>query len=261
MMSRRRFLTTTPALGVASTASVSALGMPPAGDQPAATTPLAGYESILAATDRLDLFGRPRDWSRVRQGFHPISPERVIIVREKGGDGWLGRDRQCDDRLRGRLDRLGLSAGKLDLILRLMHVVTDHYHVPHLYEPWATRLARREALGSTGMGNGFGLLHQFQDEGQVTLANAPVDWWAILAPDGIEWDALDGEPVYGMIGHIFPPHHRQLPGLTLRVWEMTSRVAREVMDERVDPAAWQRLARLGRVRAAREVNLAAARCL
>lgn len=261
MLTRRHFLSTSFGLGVASSVPALATGMPPSSTTLAADPTLAHYEEILAATDRLDLLGRPRDWSLVRQGFHPVSPERVVIMTEKGGDGWLARDREKDDHLCSRLDRLGLPAGKLDLILRLMQIVTDHYRVPHLYEPWVMRLAKREALGSTGMGNGFGLLHQFQDDGQVTLTNAPVDWWLFLFPGGVDWDALDGEPVYGMIGHIFPPHHRQLPGLSLRVWEMTSRVARRVMGEEVDPGAWQRLARWNRVHAAREVNMAAARCL
>jgi hypothetical protein len=52
-----------------------------------------------------------------------------------------------------------------------------------------------------------GLLPQFQHDGEVELANAPADWRLVLFPGGIECDAWDGKPVFGMIGHIFPPNH------------------------------------------------------
>ena len=109
-----------------------------------------------------------------------------------------------------------------------MRVVTSHYHAPDLFPRWASGLAWREALGSTGSGNGFALLHQFQDDGEVQLRNAPVDWWLFLFPDGVDWDALDGKHVHGMIGHVFPPGHARLAGLKLRVYEFTSRVGLEV---------------------------------
>lgn len=214
------------------------------------------FERLVAMADSLDLLGRPHSWSLVRDGFHPISPERVIVMTDQGGDGWSSRDHSQEDSLRASLGKTYhvptlLSAGKLDLIFRLMRVMTDHYRVPPLFPKWATMLAKREALGSTGIGYGFGLLHQFQDDGEIELTNAPVDWWLALFPGGIEWDAWDGKPVFGMIGHVFPPDHWNLPGLKLRVWELSSRAVRAK-----DTDAWPGIAKMDRAIAAQVVNRA-----
>jgi hypothetical protein len=262
MLNRRSFLRRSLATGVAlhsvaAGATVSPLCSP------------SEFERLVAKSDSLDLLGRPHSWSLVRDGLHPISPAQVIVMTENGGDGWSSRDRSLEDSLRESLaepfdlhswcdSSMGsyhvptiLPVGKLDLIFRLMRVMTDHYRVPNLFPKWATMLAKRETLGSTGMGHGFGLLHQFQDDGKVELANAPVDWWLVLFPGGIEWDAWDGKPVFGMIGHVFPPNHWNLPGLKLRVWELSSRAARGI-----DAEAWEEIARVDRAAAARVVNRA-----
>jgi hypothetical protein len=223
------------------------------------------FERIVAMCNSLDVLGRPRSWSLVRDGFHPISPERVIVMSEKGGDGWSSRECHLEDCLREYLSEsfelkswCGLPmgtyhvpTGKLDLIFRLMQEMTDYYRVPHLFPIWAINLAKREALASTGTGQGFGLLHQFQDDGIVQLTNTPVDWWLALFPGGVEWGAWDGKPVFAMIGHIFPSHHRELPGLKLRAWQLTSCVGR-----RMDTDSWARIAELDRMNAAQTVNLA-----
>ena len=207
----------------------------------------------MAQTHSLDVLGRPRCWSLVRERFHPISPERVIVMTEKGGDG-------CN-RLNGSFqkslpDPFNFPAGKFALISRLMQVMTDHYRLPESSSKWATKLAKREALASTGIGCGFGLLHQFQDVGSnVELVNPPVDWWLALFPEGIKWDALDEKPVFGMIGHVFPGHFFKSYGLALRVWELTGRSARNVAQE-FGTDAWMRIARLDRITAAQVVNQA-----
>jgi hypothetical protein len=207
-------------------------------------------EQIVSMSDSLDVLGRPPSWSLVRDGWHPISPERVIVMTDKGGDGWSSRDRYLEADMRERLSELDLNPGKLDLIFRLMQVLTGYYRVPHLFPNWAMGLAKREALGSTGTGQGFGLLHQFQDDGIVELTNSSVDWWLVLFPGGVEWGAWDDKPVYGMIGHIFPPHHQDLPGLKLRAWELTCRAGR-----RMESDDWAWIADLDRINAAETINL------
>jgi hypothetical protein len=161
------------------------------------------------------------------------------------------------------LDRQGLARTKFRVILRLMSVLTDYYRVPQRFERWVDFLARREALMSTGFGGGFGLVHQFQDDGPVELSNNPVDWWLFLFPAGVDWDALDGAPVYGMLGHLFPPQHYSLPALKLRVYELAgSLVPRQIAGGgKVDAPVWERLARLDRLSAARAVNLSIGRVL
>ena len=77
--------------------------------RPLVTPPpdLADYERILGRTDRMDVLGRPRSWSFVTRGFHPFSPERIVVI-PSGADrsscfgGYYG-DR-CGRLLRQRID-------------------------------------------------------------------------------------------------------------------------------------------------------------
>jgi hypothetical protein len=48
---------------------------------------LSEYERILATTNRFNSLGHPRSWSVVRQGFLPISPERVLRFEPYHGPG------------------------------------------------------------------------------------------------------------------------------------------------------------------------------
>lgn len=171
--------------------------------------------------------------ARPHSRLHPISPERVVIL----GDGGT------------------FSGEKAHWIDRLAKVLSDHYAIPST--GWANGIAWREALGSTAMGHGFGLLHQFQDSQQIRLETPPVDWWLFLFPNGIAWNSFDDEPVFGMIGHIFSPGHLNEPALKLKVYELTSRIGYDVM--RSD--GWRAIARLDGAEAARQVNLAVARCM
>lgn len=231
-------------------------------------------EQIVAECKSLDILGRPRSWGLVREGLHPISPERVIT----GCDGWCSRDRIEEEALRATLTdpaklhaacvgkpghdhgpnrckvcryplSVSLPAEKLDRIFRLMRVLTDYYRVPHLFSKWAKSCAHRESLGSTGFGRGFAMPHQFQNEGEVLLTNPPVDWWLILFPEGTNWNACDAEPVYGMIAHVFLNRHSEWPGLSLRVWALTEGIPFGMKAE-----DWKRIAKMNRVDAARAIN-------
>ena len=216
---------------------------------------LAECEPFLAESNSLD-----RHQTLIHPGFYPIHPERVVVI---GADDGLPKNME-EHRLRIRLAcQHGLAAGKLNVIFQLMHVLADYYRRPQLFERWASGVAKRESLGSTGVGGGFGLLHQYQDDSYVRLVNPHVDWWLFLFPDGIDWDAWDGKPVYGMVGHVFPPPHHRSPGLTMRVYALTSFVARESVQKsrEADLAAWQRIARMDRTTAACTANLAFARGL
>jgi hypothetical protein len=218
------------------------------------------FELALAKYDSLDVIGRPRTWSLVEKGQHPISPERVIVMKNGGGDGWSSRDRHLEASIRASLnEQVDLSACKMDPIFRLMQVMTDYYRVRRLFPAWATNLAKRESLATTSMGYGFGLLHQFQDDGLLQLMNDPVDWWLVLFPDGIDWESIDDKPVFGMIGHVFPPRHMALPGLKCHAWELTARVGRCVAGE-TEIDAWRLIARMDRITAAQVVNRAILGC-
>jgi hypothetical protein len=246
MLNRRSFLQCSLATSLGGIAPATAVEKPSVEPPPYSPNE---FERIVGMCDSIDVLGRPQSWSLVREGYHPISPERVIIMTDRGGDGWLNRSSRIENYLRSSLaEQRRLSALKLRLIFRLMRAMTDYYGVPHLFPKWATGLMEREALGSTGLGNGFGLLHQFQDDGNVVVRNAPVDWWLVLFPGGIEWDSW--EPVYAMIGHVFPPRHQKLPGLKLTTWCLASIVGR-----RMDSDSWEWIAELDRINAAQTVNL------
>lgn len=203
-----------------------------------------------------------RSRSLVSDGLHPISPERVVVLT----DTWEGHDQRLEAFLRASLSKpfdlhswFGVPMGrhqvageKIDPIFRLMREMTDYYGVPHLFPKWATMLAHREALASTGIGHGFGLLHQFQDDGMVQLTNSPVDWWLFLFPQGVRWEAVDDRPVFGMVGQVFPPNHFRLPALKLRTWELSSRVGWQI----AKTDGWERIAKLDRLTVAQVVNQA-----
>ena len=203
--------------------------------------------------------GVPRDQASLRRGLHPIAPERVIVLTEQrcsGDQHPLTQDLR--ERFHGKL-----SAEKVWWIVRLTTVLADNYRIP--VERWAVGLAKRESLFSTGLGHGVGLLHQFQDfldrptQG-CRIANPPADWWLFLFPEGVKWDAFDGRPVFGMIGHVFESLQ---PGLQLPVYVLTTQAARVVAwtEQEMDPTAWQRLSKLDRISAACRVNATVLGCL
>lgn len=81
MHDRRGFLKTT--LGLAMSAGFDLVPSPAPDHRPSihpSTPEQVEYEAILARSPDLELLGLPRDWSVVRLGFHPFSPERVVIL-------------------------------------------------------------------------------------------------------------------------------------------------------------------------------------
>jgi hypothetical protein len=48
---------------------------------------LSNFERIMATTKQMEMLGLPRSWWVVREQFHPISPERVVIL-QPGSSGW-----------------------------------------------------------------------------------------------------------------------------------------------------------------------------
>jgi hypothetical protein len=180
----------------------------------------------------------------------------VVVLTEQR---WSGDQHPLTQDLRERFQGQ-LSTDKIAWIARLSKVLADHYRIP--VERWAVGMAKREALGSAGLGYGAGLLHEFQDFHcqDCHIANAPVDWWLFLFPEGVEWDAFDGRPVFGMVGHVFASLQ---PVPRLPAYVLTTQAARAVArtGQEMDPTAWQRLARLDRISAARRVNPAVLGCL
>ncbi len=229
------------------------------------------YEQMFAAITDLVLYGLPRSWSMVRDGFHPVAPERVMIVPEKPLRLISTRCGIEIERIKQQLRShsatgdashcgLNLSEKKLDLILAITGVLTIFYGRDDCFEPWAVACCSREKLASTGMANGFGLAHQFQPIGQsFKTFNPPVDWWLFLFPGGVDWGNYDDRPLFWMIIPIFA---RRQTGFEMRVLERIIYCYGHVLQSEPDALAWgAKLAIMDRVSAARVVNLHVAKSL
>jgi hypothetical protein len=271
VIDRRRFLGGVVGLALGSRAVLGAAGgsaartapqRPRLADDPA----YRQYLADIAGCDRRVL-GVSRCRLLVEEGFHPVAPGRVIVIDDaelrRFGDRLRGlkrRFRQEEARWRERwpLDP-PLPPEKLDLCVGLMDRLTSHYGRPDLLGRWARTLWAREQLGSTGIGHGLGLLHDFQAyNSTVRTDNGLVDWWLVLLPAGMDWRAIDDAPVYYMVG---PVMEERQPGSYLRVMEGISRSLRHlVMADGFDPSVWAtKLAGLPAAEAAREVNHVVAR--
>jgi mannitol/fructose-specific phosphotransferase system IIA component (Ntr-type) len=107
---------------------------------------------------------------------------------------------------------------RFDAIHEITHLVGTEleWNKGQLYE-LNVAILKREDLGSTGTGRGFAVPH------------ASVDWIAscttamAFAPNGIEFDSLDGKPVHSFILVVSPSSK---PGDHLRTLERVSRAIR-----------------------------------
>jgi mannitol/fructose-specific phosphotransferase system IIA component (Ntr-type) len=263
-MNRRRFLSSTLGLTASTVPLAAAHACPQTVQSPVRSDASActAYERLLARTDRLHWLGLPRSWSPVREGFHPIPPERVVIL--PGRPAHCEENRQAADvkelllRRHSAGARSHVSPQKIELIVRLLDQVTTYYHAPELLADWADRLVRREALGTSGMDQHFALPHQFQTTGIVRTVNPPVDWWLFLFPEGVPcWESLDEQPVHAMLLHILALPRLRLNGLEQIVLCLASHAAREIPQA----CSWPEVSRMDRVSAARCVNQGIVRCV
>jgi hypothetical protein len=224
------------------------------------------YERILAGFPHLEWLGVPRSWDRVREGFHPFSPERVVIF---SGDrpSWEAEHlKEVKERVRGRVERhrlrnksgLGMPQEKFDLLVGIIDRMAGYYQVPDLLEEWACGLVWREEFSSTSIGNGVGLVHQFQKpmtSDVVRTACAFADWWAFLIREGIDSESLDGKPTYALIGHVWD---RYRPGFERQyLWATQLLMRRDTFDRSTDQdkeVSWKGVAAMDRVSAARFLN-------
>ncbi|MBM3999072.1 MAG: hypothetical protein FJ297_05940 [Planctomycetes bacterium] len=124
---------------------------------------------------------------------------------------------------------LEMSGEKLSLLILIIRHITDHYDRSDLFTEWAHRLVWREEFAATGDG-GIGLGHQFEGHQTLTTLEREVDWWVFLIPNGIEFHALDGQPVYLVVVPVFGQHgmHRQIIS-----WATTMRLGKHLHPQRV----------------------------
>jgi hypothetical protein len=223
------------------------------------------YEQILSHTDSMHNLGNPRSWSLVSRGLHPFAPERVAVlptderIRYHDRCGKEAR-RGIDERIRrecGHLeghDPRRFPESKRESIYWIVDTMTGHYGAGSQFEEWVVGMAGREILGSTALCP-CGLAHEYQRGGRVPVDCPPVDWWLFLFPGGIDWAALDEEPVYAVMTHVFgnDPSAPSWWGM-YPVWVLAQGVLK------ADPD-WSQIAQMGRVEACRRLNGIVAQCL
>src|ERR1700733_2962710 len=106
MLERRRFLQTALGLGVE-----AVFGHVPcldSGHQRSLLTTIPEqqeYEEILARSPGLNILGRPHDWSLVREGCHPFSPERILFFTPKMVQESVRQNRSARELIRRQTER------------------------------------------------------------------------------------------------------------------------------------------------------------
>ncbi len=262
MHDRRGFLKSTLGLATRCGSSLDpSLTLDNRGSVPPPTREQVEYEEILGLSPGLEWLGLPQEWSVVRERLHPFCPERVVILSSTGitrvGHNLQEAKQSIWKRVQAR--HLGsqdylMPPVKFDLLVAMIDRLTSFYHRADLAEDWALRLARREDLGSCGLDQGFGLVHQFQGRENVRTINSLVDWWLFLVPEGMEYQCLDEKPVYALVGHVFD--QRRI-GLELDVWSLASELHRTISRRKVSDRSmlgWEQIANMDRVSAARFLN-------
>ena len=220
------------------------------------TTALTEYEHILSHTNNMHVFGHPRSWSLVTQGFHPFTPERVVVMRQREYFDRGGRDlrRQIDKQIEvefGHMEGFNkkyFPDSKRESIYWMIQAMCGHYGVPY-FEQWVVGLAGLEIRCSTGR-FGMGMAQQYQSGGQVPVDNPPVDWWLFLFPEGIDWASMDDLPVYAVIAHV--AHLDASYRAMIPICFFTESLRR---------TDWSQVAHMGRVDACRYLNRITAQCL
>jgi len=156
------------------------------------------YESIITRMRYMEYLGRPTNWDVVRNGFLPISPERVVILEPEhqpwhktAGDRWLCAPAERDRLLKRIADHgdTNCCGEQLGLILRITKELASYYSAFEHWEEWAYRLVLQEDFFPSGVGCHLAAPYQFHVVGHVRTVNRPLDWWMILFPQGIGcWD-------------------------------------------------------------------------
>src|SRR5262245_28226173 len=189
--------------------------------------------------------------------MHPLSPRRLAVLPPDptpADAGLIERGRAVLSRavLPLRPNQVeqwqgwSLSAHKVDLIIRLVDRMVSHYGRTDLWELWLRTVARREDLGTTGIGGHIAILdYRLPEAGEAD--EPPVDWWVFLVPEGCDWDALDGIPVHVIFG--VTGARPDQPGMHLRNLERLCQVLR-----RREASDWVALSRMEPLDAVRWFN-------
>ena len=95
------------------------------------------------------------------------------------------------------------ATSKPALLAHLIQTLAAAYHWPDA-PARLERILRREALGTSGIGGHLALLTPgVRPDEDVATAHPVGDLWYFLIPAGIDWDAVDAEPVHVVVAPAF----------------------------------------------------------
>lgn len=255
-------------LGMGASLGFTATAPAQAAVQKTSPPDLSPYERALSESPNMDLLGNPRSWHVVSKGLHPFAPQRTAILpgRFRNYGNRCGRDlrREIDNQIESEFGEMEgfqkkwFPDQKRESIYWMMERISDYYGDESLFREFVVGLAGREILASTAWG-GAGFAHQFQRGDSVAVDNPPVDWWLFLMPAGYDWRALDDQPIYAVMCHVFRGRpYSWVPGVMFPIYLLTQDVWRNVADSNL---GWQGVARMGLLAGCRHLNQIVARCL
>ncbi len=97
-----------------------------------------------------------------------------------------------------------VCSSKSAVIAHLTALFADAYRRPESAAEWAARINRLEAISSSGIGGHIAFLHPFQRQDEDIETLHPVgDFWFFLIPGGLDWAAIDAEPVHVVFASAF----------------------------------------------------------
>ena len=183
----------------------------------------ATFEQTLMASDGRELLGIHKSWQCVRQGLHPFSPERTLILPRQAHDG---RHVEIAQQFAKGCGEAGIpnDAETFLHIFQAASVLTQVYDVRERAEEWARRLL-------------FWLFYFYSSVAQdhqwiapcgwqgfhepVETTNGIVDWWLILIPHGVKVQSIDGTRLHSLITPVYTEVGK--PRLPCEFWDFMAR--------------------------------------
>jgi hypothetical protein len=206
---RRRFLTKgglTLGLGSALAAQEGrAISLPTD-----ATRPLSDYESVFAKSTELAWLGMPRRWELVRQGLHPFSPERVIILpaEHKWNEHIVAFKAERVKKLlatwRHDLAESFWSSDAFGLYTVIAEQLSAYYPGKP-QEDWLCAFALGEQFYGSFSQDRLKWLTSLESPFTNTprVVNPPADWWLVLLQMPLDLATIDDvQPVRLAVGHV-----------------------------------------------------------
>ena len=227
---------------------------------------LMTYEQTFAASNDRELFGVPKSWSCVRDGLHPFSPDRTLIlpVHDHADDHQTKLSRQIVDRW--ELDSPLPNMATILCIVQAASVLTQFYGVWERAEDWARRLLVWLFVFYNSVAQDHHWLAPCSWQGfseEAKTSNGIVDWWLILIPQGIEVPSIDGTRLHTLITPIYNEVGK--PRLPVEFWDFMARAIGCQPQFSGEPqfidATWLDISRMDRKSACLSVNQRIARNL